>query len=55
MLLSPVVFALISLIKHDLTSGTFSTGTKPFVFKINFGWNAKLQAENLWFVVVNRI
>ena len=35
MLLSPVVFSLISLTKPVLTSGTFSTGAKPFVFKVN--------------------
>ena len=47
MLQSPIIFSLISLIKHALTSGTFSTGAKPFVFKINFSWNALLQIENL--------
>ena len=40
MLQSHVVFSLISLTKHALTSGTISTGAKPFVLKISFGWNA---------------
>ena len=48
---SCVVFSLINLIKHALTSGTISTGAEPFIFKINFGY----KAENFWFVVVNRI